>query len=1164
MISTSKSMAIASLLMLFILGSCQNQSEDQEQAKKISKRTQIETPAFLDSMKTGTKVTIKGKEFIPDSGTRQVIRKLGKGTKDSALLGVITLGSPKSSKLTTSPAQIVVPDGDSIPFPKVVKATGKSIEIHIPSRTEALDPRFKDASNANIQYLDVDQGMISSYINCVLEDQAGNLWLGTEGGLSKYDGRYFTHFTEINGLSSSRISSLEEDNNGNIWIGTVGSGINIFNGKSLTQFNESNGLSNNSIMTIFKDDKGLIWIGTRGGGVNKFNGKSFEHITTKNGLSNDVVRSIFQDRSGKIWMGTAGGGVTTYDGKAYSRFGEKEGISDNILSIIQDREDNMWFGTIEGLMKYSGDSVLKFTEKEGLTSNTVMSVLEGEDGSIWCGTWNGGLNRIKDNTVAFIKEEDGLSSNRIYSINQDNAGNLWIATDGGGVCRYDMNSFIHLTEEEGLSHPVVRSVFEDKKGNIWMGTDGGGLSKYDGEYFTHYKYNEDGISDNSILAIAEDSKGVLWIGTNTGGVTRLEGDSITWFMEDNGMSGNTVTSILIENDNNIWFGTWGGGVTLYKDNKFTHFTTKEGLTHDVIRTIVKDKNGNIWIGTYGGGISKYDGESFTHYTSKEGLSSNSVMSIFEDHQGIIWVGTYGGGLNRFDGSSFVSITTQDGLSDNIIWSIEEDQYQNLWVSTENGLNNLILKGDSTVQVQNNTMFTLPEILTFGKRDGLKGTDFFSNSSLVDSKNRIWWGTGKCLSMLDLDLYNLNATRPMLKLNSLALKQQNIDFRELEDSIQVKGNWMVNGSNKVNLNRIGFSGVNERYNYPEDLELPHNINHLTFEFMAVDWAAPHKIRYQYKMQGWDKGWNNLTTETRADYRNIPYGNFTFMVRALGKDKVFSEPITYDFTIYPPWWLTIWAKIAYGVLGVLLIGGIIQWRTAALKKKQRELEKIVAERTKEVQEQLKRSDELLLNILPSEVAEELKASGEVEAKDFDEVSILFTDFKEFTKVSEELSAKELVSEIHACFKGFDEIISRHGIEKIKTIGDAYMAAAGLHKGTASNAKDMVNAALEMKEFLEKRSDILESEGKKGFKMRVGIHTGPVVAGVVGVKKFQYDIWGDTVNTASRMESSGEVGKVNLSKSTYDIVKDDSNLVFESRGKVQAKGKGEMDMFFVSKDD
>jgi len=208
--------------------------------------------------------------------------------------------------------------------------------------------------------------------------------------------------------------------------------------------------------------------------------------------------------------------------------------------------------------------------------------------------------------------------------------------------------------------------------------------------------------------------------------------------------------------------------------------------------------------------------------------------------------------------------------------------------------------------------------------------------------------------------------------------------------------------------------------------------------------------------------------------------------------------------------------------------------------------------------KRSDELLRNILPDETAEELKSTGEAQAKHFDEVTVLFTDFKNFTQISEKLSATELVKVIHFCYSEFDKIISNHNLEKIKTIGDSYMCAGGLPVANTTHAFDAVSAALEMRDFINEEKQKRDSEGSPFFEIRIGCHTGPVVAGIVGIKKFAYDIWGDTVNIAARMESSGEAGKVNISGATYEQVKDNFRCGY--RGKIEAKNKGVIDMYFV----
>ncbi|OMP29982.1 adenylate/guanylate cyclase domain-containing protein [Mangrovimonas sp. DI 80] len=241
-----------------------------------------------------------------------------------------------------------------------------------------------------------------------------------------------------------------------------------------------------------------------------------------------------------------------------------------------------------------------------------------------------------------------------------------------------------------------------------------------------------------------------------------------------------------------------------------------------------------------------------------------------------------------------------------------------------------------------------------------------------------------------------------------------------------------------------------------------------------------------------------------------------------------------------------SLIVGAFFLLLAGSFyMRWRYVRKSKASLQIEK-------------ERSDNLLLNILPKEVAQELKELGKSEPRKFESVTILFSDFQDFTKLTASIPATKLVVELHDIFGAFDDIMDEFGIEKIETIGDAYLAASGLPQGNPDHAINCVRAAFNMVEFLELRNKNSDIQ----WNMRIGIHSGPVIAGVVGKKKFAYDLFGDSVNTASRIETNGQVGKVNISQATYDLLKNEQDLVFEPRGKIEAKGKGEMEMYFVSK--
>lgn len=231
---------------------------------------------------------------------------------------------------------------------------------------------------------------------------------------------------------------------------------------------------------------------------------------------------------------------------------------------------------------------------------------------------------------------------------------------------------------------------------------------------------------------------------------------------------------------------------------------------------------------------------------------------------------------------------------------------------------------------------------------------------------------------------------------------------------------------------------------------------------------------------------------------------------------------------------------------------------LERHNRELEQLVEERTQELREEKEKSEELLLNILPKETAQELIARGEATPRHYKQVTVLFTDFQAFTKSASSITPQELVSTLNECFTAFDEIIGRHNLEKIKTIGDAYMCAGGIPTANATNAVDAVGAAIEIRDWINNWNQERQVAGKDTWQARLGLHTGELIAGVIGKKKFAYDVWGDAVNLAARMETRGEAGRINISKDTYDLVKDHFNC--SSRGNIDVKGKGPVEMYFV----
>lgn len=812
--------------------------------------------------------------------------------------------------------------GDTLPTGIPIPIEGRVVKGKQAPPMETREPGIKDNAIVDIKYLDVYHGLISSQVISLMEDRRGNIWLGfTGGGAGRYDGKQLTHFSGEAGLSESWITCMLEDSRGMLWFGSLGEGLIQYDGKTFTHFTEKEGMSNNTVQSLTEDSSGNLWIGTAGGGLSRYDGQNLIHYTIREGLASMRVRSLLEDQEGNLWVGTSRG-LCMYNGKEFRHFTSTQSAEDYpVTALHEDREGHLWIGTSGGgAMMYNGDSLICFTQKEGLIHNNIETILEDKYGKLWFGTGGGGACMYSQNSFMHLSTEQGLSGNWIIAMLEDSSGNIWFGSVGDGVSIYNSQKFKHFTDNEGLSSRAIYSMLEDSQGNLWYGTMFGGVSKFDGNSYTHYTQKE-GLAYHTVESLLEDKEGNLWFGLGAGGVCKFDGQTFTHFDERTGFTEHSVGSMLEDRNGMLWFGTYGGGVIKYNGLTFTHFTQKEGLSNNLVESLLEDDQGNLWIGTLGGGVSRFDGQNITHFSEKEGLSSNLIGSLMQDRQGRIWIGTMTGGICILSGNQLHIITETEGLSDNHIQSMVQDGSGKVWVGTDKGLDLIgSYKGSYPAVIR-----------SFGVQDGLKGIHFLQNSVLLDDQNQLWWGTNKCLSMLDLDRYSWSQKTPVVRLNRIDINGAFVDY------LSPEGTDMLD---------IRYREVSRFSNYPTDLKLPYNRNHLTFHFTAVDWSAPHKLKYSYRILGLDESWSLPSSDVKAEYRNLPAGTHSFEVKALGESNIWSDPLVFSFTITPPWWQSWWSRAGYGILTALLILGIVRWRTANLKKRQKELEHIVSERTIEI--------------------------------------------------------------------------------------------------------------------------------------------------------------------------------------------------------------------------
>ncbi|TGV01183.1 ligand-binding sensor domain-containing protein [Flavivirga rizhaonensis] len=928
------------LLVLFLI-SCGNRSDNKLNAVKDN--TDDDHYLVLitgDTLKTKVPLKLEGKKtLINESGV--IKTKLKKPPKI-----VKSKNSPekiKSTETTLISLNQKLKQRGTIDISKLKDTIleGNKSTVFFPKPVQSEKPLYRDNAILDIQWMDVDQGLNSSYVVYSFEDSRNNIWIGYYGGgVSKFDGVEFLHFTEKEGLFNNYVWTIYEDSKHNLWFGHYSGGVTKYDGKAFTHYSDEDGFPDRTIWSILEDSAGNMWFGTANGVV-KFNGEIFTHYTKGAGLIGNDVVSMIEDQNKNIWFATKNSGISIYNGESFYSLTKDDGLPDNrVLSVYEATNKDIWIGTHGGACKYDGRSLEKITVKEGLTHNKVISIVEDKNNNIWIGTHGGGVSRYDGKTIYNITKDEGLPHNEIRHLLVDSKGNIWGGTEGAGLFKFNPNSFLHYTKEQGLSTEQIFSMYEDKKGTIWFGTYGGGLTKYDGAHFFHYG-EEQGLIAKQVISLTEDSKGNLWFGTFSQGLFKFDGEVFTQYNKDSGLSENMVWSVVEDREGTMWVGTEMGGLNRFDGKAFINYNFGEGFSSYIVWDILEDTKGNVWIATNRGGICKYKDGEFTFYAQKEGLLSDIVWTILEDKKGNIWFGTHKG-ICVYDGKTIKSFNEDDGLSNNIVWSLLQDDKENIWMGTSKGLNCLVLDEALIAKVDDKekTDAINGYITSFQKNDGLKSTIFYANSSLFDKNHNMWFGTISGVVNFNLNSFNLVDAAPSIQLNTIDINQKSINYNLLSDSIY---NTSTPFFNKI---KDCAAEVENFHNYPKRLELPFKFNHLTFKFAGIDWSAPHSIQYSYKISGLDKEWSIPSSENKADYRNIPPGTYMFNVRAIGKSGQWSKPLQYEFSISPPWWLSFWAINSYIVLSILLIIGSFKWYGNRMKKKQVILEHIVEERTRTI--------------------------------------------------------------------------------------------------------------------------------------------------------------------------------------------------------------------------
>ncbi|MEW6207002.1 MAG: two-component regulator propeller domain-containing protein, partial [Acidobacteriota bacterium] len=547
-----------------------------------------------------------------------------------------------------------------------------------------------------------------------------------------------------------------------------------------------------------------------------------------------------------------------------------------------------------GLLRFANGVITTYTQDQGLSSNVVKRILEDRAGNIWVGTEKG-LNLIAAGMSTAHALEGALSESSIRDLAEDREGNIWVGTDTTGLYRLKAGRLFVYAKEQGLPNEVVVPITEDAEGSLWIGLNCGGLVRFRDGKFTPYIF-KGGLSIDCVWSLCAAPDGTLWIGTWGSGLTRLkDGNRFTYTTSNSGLSSNVVLSIYQDRQGTLWVGT-SAGLNRLRDGEFTVYRRADGLVSDDVRFITEDSEGALWVGT-AGGASRFKDGVFTNYTVAEGLSHNFVRAIHVDEDRTVWLGTYNGGLNRFKDGRFTHYRRADGLFDDVVSRILEDGHGNFWMTGNRGIYRV-----SRQQLNDFAEGRIDSItsLSFGVADGMKSQECNGGGQPAGWRTRdgrLWFPTIKGVVMIDPRSLNENRVPPPVVIERVLANKNPVDHR---------------------------AGI----------EVPPGRGDLEIEYTCLSFVAPEKVRFKYRLDGYDEDWIEAGARRVAYYTNIPPGKYRFQVIASNNDGVWNtEGVGLDVRIIPPFWRRWW----FLTLAILFVAGlavlVYERRVSQLKKAHR---------------------------------------------------------------------------------------------------------------------------------------------------------------------------------------------------------------------------------------
>lgn len=763
----------------------------------------------------------------------------------------------------------------------------------------ALDPA-KRVDQYTLEVWDSSRLFGARTVYAILQTRDGYLWLGTSGGLLRFDGFGFVIFEPANtpAFTSAEVRALLETADGSLWIGVYGGGVVRLRDGSFENFGQEQGLPSQLARALAPAEDGGVWVGTQGGGVARLraDGNVAELIGSADGLLGQEVRCLLASRGGDLWIGTEKGGAHRRRGGRLETFTAAQGLKgDTVMAISEDAGGDIYIATTWALhhLAKGGASLRQYSLADGLASDFVFSLGHDRHGNLWVGTGGGGLSRFAGGRFANLGVADGLPGGYVWAFHEDRSGSLWVGLEGGLVRLAD-GPFVVWGERQGLPADEVHGVLEDRHGMIWIAGPKG-LSRFaDGQVSVLGK--ADGLPSAETRSLLEASDGALWVSTESAGLARFKDGEVTTFTARDGLGDEMVWSLAETADGAIWAGTQNGGVARYAAGRWTTLRQRDGLGNDSVRALLVDRAGDLWAGTMGG-LSRIRDGRITTYTRRDGLGGDAVLSLYQDKEGHLWIGTLSGGLSLFEDGRIVSFDRRRGFFADAIGAIAGDDLGHLWLNAKGG----------PFRVRRDELYRLFAAGGAGRADQLQALSFAQGGSrgilgaLGAGFTPAIFGTrdGRLLfaSTKGMGIADPRRLRPPPGLAPPILEKVVANHRE-----------------------VTFR--------PPPI-LPAGTYDLEIHYTAPSLDAPARTRFRYRLEGFDRAWVEAGDRRVAYYPHLPPGEYAFKVAAAGAAGDFQESAGLPLVLLPFFYQTWWFKVLLAALGAWALYGFYRLRAGRLE-------------------------------------------------------------------------------------------------------------------------------------------------------------------------------------------------------------------------------------------